>query len=144
MDLALNTLKTGFIKAIKTTLMLMKVVLPVYAIVVLIKYSPIMGFMEAMFAPAMMLFRLPSEAALPVITGLFTDEYSAIAVTSQFDFSSFEITSIAMINLICHSLPVEFALSKRIGLPAGKFLLFRVMAALIVGLFLAFVGGVLL
>lgn len=144
MDLALNTLKTGFIKAIKTTLMLMKVVLPVYAFVVLIKYSPIMGLLESLFAPAMMMFRLPSEAAIPLITGFFTDEYSTIAVTNQFDFTTFEITSIAMINLMCHSLPVEFALSKRIGLPAGKFLLFRVAAALVIGLILAFVGGVIL
>ncbi len=144
MDLALNTLKTGFIKAIKTTLMLMKVVLPVYAVVVVIKYSPVMGFLEALFAPAMMIFRLPSEAAIPLITGFFTDEYSAIAVTSQFDLSSWEITTIAMINLMCHSLPVEFALSKRIGLPAGRFLAYRVMAAMAIGLILAFVGGVLI
>ena len=45
MSLVIQIIKTGFIKAIKTTLTLMKVVLPVYALVVLIKYSPVMSFL---------------------------------------------------------------------------------------------------
>lgn len=144
MDLAIKTIKTGFIKAIKTTLVLMKVVLPVYALVVIIKYSPIMPFLQSAFEPVMGLFRLPAAAAIPLITGLFTDEYATIAAANQFDFTGWELTSIAMINLVCHSLPVEYALSNKIGFPGGKFVLFRVFAAIIVGLILAIIGGVFL
>ncbi|NLT49127.1 MAG: nucleoside recognition protein [Clostridiales bacterium] len=144
MDLAVQTIKTGFIKAIKTTLMLMKVVLPVYALVVLVKYSPVMTFLEGIFQPAMKIFRLPGEAVVPLITGLFTDEYGAIAASSQFGFTGAEITTIAMMGLVCHSLPVEYALSRQIGLPAGKFVLYRVFAAIIVGLIISRLGGVFL
>ncbi len=141
MDLALNTLKTGFMKALKTTLMLMKVVLPVYALVVIIKYSPVMDFLQRAFEPAMSFFNLPADAAISLITGLFTDEYGAIAAASQFEFTSWELTTIAMIGLVCHSLPVEYALSKRIGLPAGKFVVYRLFAATIIGALMAGLGG---
>ncbi len=144
MDLVIQTIKDGAIKAVKTTLTLMKVVLPVYALVVIIKYSPVMAFLERLFEPAMRAFLLPGEAVVPLITGLFTDEYGAIAATSQFGFTSAEVTTIAMIGLVCHSLPVEYALSRQIGLPAGKFVLYRALAAIMVGLVISRLGGVFL
>lgn len=144
MDLVVNTIKTGFVKAIKTTLMLMKVVLPVYALVVIIKYSPVMVWLQKIFEPLMRIFSLPADAAIPLITGFFTDEYGSIAAASQFDFTSWELTTIAMVGLVCHSLPVEYALSKRIGLPGGKFVLYRLFAALLVGLLISFIGGIFL
>ncbi len=144
MDLVLNTVKTGFIKAIKTTLSLMKVVLPIYALVVVVKYSPLMTLLEKVFEPAMGMFLLPGDAAVPLITGFFTDEYGAIATASQFGFSAAEITTIAIMNLTCHSLPVEYALSRKIGLPAGKFLIYRVFAAVLAGIAAAYIGGAIL
>ncbi|MGI6733815.1 MAG: nucleoside recognition domain-containing protein [Anaerovoracaceae bacterium] len=144
MSLVIQIIKTGFIKAIKTTLTLMKVVLPVYALVVLIKYSPVMSFLAKVFEPTMKIFLLPGDAVIPIISGLFTDEYGAIAAATQFGFTSAELTTIAMMGLVCHSLPVEYALSRKIGLPAGKFVLYRVFAAVIVGLIISRIGGVLL
>ena len=144
MDPVVQIIKTGFIKAIKTTLMLMKVVLPIYALVVIIKYSPVMPFLERAFEPAMRIFKLPGDAVVPLITGLFTDEYGAIAAASQFDFTAAELTTVAMIGLVCHSLPVEYALSRKIGLPAGKIVIYRILAAVVVGLIISRLGGVLL
>src|SRR5690554_2301259 len=115
MRLLANTIKDGFIKALKTTATLMKVVLPVYAIVVLLKYSPVMPFLENFFQPSMRIFNLPGEAVVPLITGVFTDEYGTIAATRQFDFDTLQITTIAMICLVFHSIPVEYALSRKIG-----------------------------
>lgn len=144
MELLFNAIKEGFIKAIKTTVTLMKVVLPVYALVVILKYSPVMPFIEGLCQPAMGLFNLPGEAVVPLVTGIFTDEYGAIATASQFDFTVAELTTIAMIGLVFHSIPVEFALSRRIGLPAGKFVMYRFAAAITVGVLTGWAGGVIL
>lgn len=144
MELFLQAIKTGFLKALKTTATLMKVVLPVYALVVLIKHSPILDFLEGLFQPAMSLFNLPGEAVVPLITGIFTDEYGAIATASQFPFTTAELTTIAMMGLVFHSIPVEFALTQRIGLPAGKFVLYRFGMAIVVGLIVAWIGGMVL
>lgn len=140
----LVTIKNGFIKALKTTLILMKVVLPVYAIVVVIKYSPLMPLLEDLFRPAMGFFGLPSEAVVPLIAGMFTDEYGAIATATQFQFTTLELTTIAMFGLAFHSIPVEYALSRKIGLPAGKFVLYRFCMAVLIALLTAWIGGMFL
>ncbi|NLY71324.1 MAG: hypothetical protein GX076_06570 [Clostridiales bacterium] len=144
MSLLANTIKDGFIKALKTTATLMKVVLPVYAIVVLLKYSPVMPLLEQLFQSSMGIYNLPGEAVVPLIAGVFTDEYGTIAATRQFDFDSLQITTIAMICLVFHSIPVEYALSRKIGLPAGKLVLYRLIMAIIIGLITAWIGGLFL
>ena len=55
--------KRWIIKALKTTATLMKVVLPVYAIVVLLKYSPVMPLLEQLFQSSMGIFNLPGGSS---------------------------------------------------------------------------------
>jgi hypothetical protein len=140
----LRTIRDGFFHGLKITATLMKVVLPVYAVVVVLKYSPVMPFLERLFRPAMGLFLLPGEAVMPLLAGAFTDEYGAIATAVQFDFSTAQLTTIAMIGLVFHSIPVEFALCQRIGLPGGKLILYRFFAAIFIGFVTARIGGLYL
>lgn len=140
----INSIKDGSIKGIKTAFMLLKIVLPVYAIVVLIKYSPIMPFLQNLFSPAMKFLHLPGSGVVPLITGMFTDEYSTIAVMSTFDFTTAEITTIAMFVLVAHSVPVEAAIAQKIGLSAFKFSVFRILAAIAVGMLMGWIGGLIL
>ena len=141
MTLLLNTIKDGTIKGLKTAAMLLKIVLPIYALVVLVKYSPIMPFLQNLFSPAMKFFHLPGDGIVPLITGMFTDEYSTIAVMSTFDFTTAEITTIAMFVLVAHSMPVEAAIAQKIGMSAAKFTVFRIFSAIAVGLLVGWIGG---
>lgn len=143
MNLFAATIKDGAIKGVKTAVMLLKIVLPIYAIVVLIKYSPIMPFLQDIFTPAMKFFHLPGDGIVPLITGLFTDEYSTIAVMSSFDFTTAEITTIAMFVLVAHSIPVESAIAQKIGMSAAKFAVFRILSAIAVGLLVGWIGGLI-
>lgn len=136
--------KDGGIKGLKTGVMLLKIMLPIYAVVVLIKYSPIMPFLQNLCQPAMKFFNLPGDAIVPIMTGALTDEYGVVAAMSSFHFSTAEITTIAMIILCFHSIPVESAISKKIGFPAAKFALFRFVLAIMVGLLCGWLGGVFL
>ncbi len=137
------TVKDGAIKGIRTAFMLLKIVLPIYALVVVIKYSPIMPFLQDIFAPAMRFFQLPGNAIVPLIAGFFTDEYGTIAAMSTFDYTTGEITTIAMISLVAHSMPVESALAQKIGMSAWKFAAFRILSAVAVGLLIGRIGGLL-
>jgi len=143
MTLFVTTIKDGAVKGIKTAFMLLKVVLPIYAAVVVLKYSPVMPFLQNLFSPAMKFFHLPGNAIVPLITGFFTDEYSTIAVMRTFDFTSAEITTIAMFVLVAHSMPVESAIAQKIGMSAARFALFRILSAIAVGLLIGWLGGVL-
>jgi hypothetical protein len=138
----LDAIKTGFIKAIKTAIMLLKIVLPVYALVVIFKYSPGMPFLQDLFAPAMKLFHLPGEGIIPIVTGAFTDEYGTIAVLNQISLTSAQITTVAMIVLVAHTIPVEAAIAQNIGLNFVKFTTLRIIMAILIGMLVGWLGWV--
>jgi len=73
MNLLAATVRDGAIKGVKTAAMLLKIVLPIYAAVVLLKYSPVMPFLQDLFSPAMTFFVLPGNGIVPLITGFFID-----------------------------------------------------------------------
>jgi Fe2+ transport system protein B len=139
-----TAVKDGAIKGLKTVLMLLKILIPIYLLVVVIKYSPVMPWLQDVAAPVMKIFRLPPEAAVPVVTGLFSDEYGVVAALGGFNFSMAAITTIAMIALAAHSLPVEAAVAQKIGLPAGVMVLLRIGTAILTGIFVGWLGGVFL
>lgn len=141
MNLFAATIRDGAIKGVKTAAMLLKIVLPVYAAVVLLKYSPVMPFLQGFFSPAMKFFNLPGNGIVPLITGFFIDEYSTIAVMRTFDFTTAEITTIAMFVLVAHSMPVESAIAQKIGMSAVKFAVYRILAAIAVGILVGWIGG---
>lgn len=142
MNIFFSAVKDGTLKGVKTGLMLLKIILPIYAIVVLIKYSPIMTWLQTFFEPSMELFRLPGNSIVPIITGLFTDEYGVLAAVSSFDYNMAQVTTIAMITLTVHSLPVESVIAQKIGLPPVKIALFRLVLAIIIGLLVGWLGGI--
>ena len=142
MNIFFTAVKDGTLKGVKTGLMLLKIMIPIYVIVVLIKYSPIMPWLQSFFEPSMGLFRLPGNAIIPIITGVFTDEYGVIAAMRSFDLNMAQITTIAMITLTVHSLPVESAIAQKIGFPPVKIALFRIALAIIIGLLVGWMGGI--
>lgn len=143
MNVLAATIRDGAIKGVKTAVMLLKIVLPIYAAVVLIKYSPVMPFLQNLFSPAMKFLHLPGNGIVPLLTGFFTDEYSTIAVMSTFDFTTAEITTIAMFVLVAHSMPVESAIAQKIGMSAAKFAVFRILSAIVVGMLIGWLGGLM-
>ncbi|MGL4483631.1 MAG: nucleoside recognition domain-containing protein [Anaerovoracaceae bacterium] len=138
-----TAIKDGIIKALKTGFSLLKVMLPIYLLVVILKYSPVMPWMQKVSEPVMKLFNLPSEAAVPIITGAFTDEYGVVAAISSFSFSTAAITTIAMITLMFHSMPVETAIAQKIGFKSGYVFVYRLVMAVLVGIFVGWIGGLL-
>ena len=130
----------GTIKGLKSGWFLLRIMIPIYMVVVVVKYSPVMPWLEKLFQPAMKIFNLPGDAIVPIVTGAFTDEYGVVAAMGGFDFSTASITTIAMITLAFHSLPVETAVSHKIGIPALPFVVFRFISAIITGLLVGWLG----
>jgi hypothetical protein len=135
---------TGTVKGLKTGGMLLKIVLPVYVLVVLVKHSPLMPLWTGLFAPVMGFLLLPGEAAAPIIVGILSDEYGCIAAMRGFSFDAAAATTIAMVNLCFHSIPVESAINARIGFAVWRIILFRFCLAVLIGLAVSRLGGVLL
>ena len=122
--------------------MLLRIMLPVYLIVVLLKHSPVMPFLENALAPVMEIFSLPGEGALPIVSGIFSDEYGVVAAMRGFSFTRAEISTIAMMTLCFHSLPIEIAVGQKIGFKQQYFFPFRLCLCVLTGIICGFIFGI--
>ena len=139
-------IKDGAVKGLRTALMLLKIMIPIYLLVVLLHHTEFFNFLGGIVAPAMRLFALPGDAVVPLVVGVFSDEYSVVAAMGGFDFTKAHITIIAMITLCFHSIPVETVVTRKIGMPALRIAIFRIGLAIGTGalcawLAMVFLGG---
>jgi len=132
--LSLNTLKRGFISGLKITWQLSKILVPVYFIVTILKHTPIINWISTGFAPLMKLFGLPGKAAIVLVMGNVVNLYAAIGAIASLDLSIREIYILAIMLSFCHSLLVETAIAKKIGLSAIKVIAVRMALAVVFGI----------
>ena len=133
-SITLDTLKRGLKSGIDVTWQLAKVMIPIYFIVTLLKHTPILGAIARVFAPLMGFFGLPGEAALVLVLGNLVNLYAAIGAIVSLSLSLKEIAILAIMLSFCHSLPVETALAKKIGLSAISVIAVRMVLAVLSGL----------
>ncbi|MDR0519154.1 MAG: hypothetical protein LBG82_03775 [Clostridiales Family XIII bacterium] len=140
MNTAALALRDGFIKGVKTGGFLLRIMVPIYLIVVFLRHTPAIPFMQEKLSPVMGLFSLPGDAAVPIVAGIFSDEYGVVAAMNGFSFSSAAITTIAMIILCFHSVPLEAAIGQSIGFHPAKYALYRFLVAIATGIFVGWLA----
>lgn len=137
----IDAVKTGFKRGLFCCWTLVKIMVPIYICVTFIKYSPLMGWITALFSPIMRIFNLPGEAAVPWITGIFSDEYGTVAAVKAVGLAGFDITVVAIMSMMAHALFIEAAIIKKLGLGVTFFTGYRLIAAVITGIIFGWVGG---
>ena len=130
------TLKKGFLNGLSLTVDMIKVIVPFYLLVELLRYLGLIRFIGGIFRPFMGLFGLPGESALALIAGYTANLYAAIAVLKPLHLSSKDVTIIALMLGISHSLPVETSITKRTGVNAWPLLAARLFFSLLAGMVL--------
>lgn len=133
---AFLSIKRGLLNGISITFLMVKVIVPCYIIIEFIKYLGIIDIISRFFKPLMMLFGLPGEAALGLIAGYTINLYAAIAVLSPLDLSSKDITIVALMLGISHSLPVETPVTQKTGVNGWVLLFVRIFFSLLSGIVL--------
>jgi hypothetical protein len=121
---------------------LFKVFIPAVVLVKILEEAGAVGVIARLLEPAMAVFGLPGEMAVVWTTAIVTNIYGAIAVLLLFaqdvQLTISQATVLATMILICHSLPVELALTHRVG-GSYRFLgLLRFVGACIAGALLHF------
>ncbi len=139
----IESVKTGFRKGIETAWFLAKITVPVYMAVTVLRYTPVIGAIGEFFRPLMKLFNLPGEAAIPFISGSFLDEYGAIAAIEAISLNNYQITTLALMVLFFHTLFIEGVVMKKLGLSITFFSIFRFSLAVVFGIIIGQLGGVL-
>lgn len=134
--------KHTFVRGIKNGLLvtwdLTKIIVPVYFAVTFLKYTPILAWLSKIMAPVMHMLGLPGEASLPLVMGYFINIYAAIGALLPLGLTTKQITIMAAMLLMAHSIPMETAVSKKTGVKVSGLVILRFSLSLLMGLALNF------
>ncbi len=128
-----TSVKDGLASGLRTAWFLVRIMVPVSLAVTVLNWSGALPWAAGFLSPAMKLLGLPGEAALVLISAVFLNNYSAIAVIETLSLSMREITILAIMSLTAHNLIVETAVMKKSGSSALKMVVMRVGYAFIAG-----------
>jgi len=128
-----TTLFKGLKNTLKTSWFLIKIIIPVTFVVKLLQHLDLLKHLVFLFEPIMRLVGLPGDAALVILTSNFINIYAGLTVLSNFSFSAKEITILAMMILFSHSMLLETAVIKGLGIPKYKQVILRVGSSLFAG-----------
>ena len=137
-----TSIKKGFINGLKCCWFLIKIIIPVYLLITILKHTPVMDWLVTLFTPFMGAFNLPGEAAVPLITAIFLDEYGVIAAIRAVELTGYSVAIVAVMTLISHSLFIEAAIIRKLDLSVTFFTAYRLTASIVVGFALSFIGVV--
>lgn len=131
-----TAIKNGFNNGLKTSYILVKIIVPVYIFVTILKYTGILEWISTALSPLMNIFGLPGEAALVLVLGNFVNIYAAIGAVTSITLLPKQITIIAMMLSFSHSLFVETAVAKKTGVNVIIVLFIRISLAIMSGILL--------
>jgi spore maturation protein SpmB len=133
LDTFATSLKKGVLNGLSITFLMVKVIVPCLLAIELIKHFGFIDPISRIFRPFMSFIGLPGEAALGLIAGYSINLYAAIAVLTPLNLSAKDITVIALILGISHSLPMETPVTRQTGVNAWVLLLVRIVLSLVAG-----------
>lgn len=136
----MNTIKSILKKSLNMTWFLIKVTVPISLVIKIVSDLGLIHIIANFFSPFMKVVGLSGELGIVWITGMLTNIYGALITLFNFsqyiDFSTKEITILATMILIAHSMFPETRIlvkSKGNGL---KIVFLRISSAMILGFLL--------
>ena len=116
--------------AFKTIRFFIVLMIPVSFGVMLLDKSGILLWIAYFTSPLMGFMGLQGEAALVLLSSIFLNVYSAIAVIESLNFSVREIIILATLSTIAHNFPVECMILKKAGSSLTLVVLVRFFSAI--------------
>ncbi len=107
-----ETIKT----AMQSAWIIIKLVIPIYIIADILYYYNVLEKVAFIFEPFTSMLGLPPEAALSIISGITLNLYAAVAFAAPLDMTAHQWSVLAIFMGVCHSLPVENVIMKKLGI----------------------------
>ncbi len=131
-----DTFVRGSKSGIETIITMSKVILPVFFVVKVLEKMNVINFIAGYLEPLTKLFGLPGEAAVPLVLGNAINIYAALAAIEPLGLTPKHVTILAVMISFSHTLPVETAVSKRVGVSAFMIVGIRLSLAAVSGIVL--------
>lgn len=121
----------GLRKGISGFWWVLKILVPISFFTLLLNYSGILGRMDGLLTPVMGVLSLPPAAALPLIVGVLSGIYGAVAAMAVLPLTPDQMTLIAIFLLISHGLPMETVVQAKSGIRPFKAAAFRLSTSVV-------------
>lgn len=120
-------------RAGRTIFLLARLMLPISLGVALLRWTGWLERLAAIGEPLMALFRLPGEAALPLLTGWLAGIYALLGAMAMLPLAPEAVTVLGAMALVAHNLIIESSVQDRAGTPWWWVLAARLVASFLVG-----------
>ena len=97
-------------------ILILKLVIPFYILADILLYFDLLRPVSLLFSPVTSILQLPAETAMAITAGIFLNLYAAVAFAAPLGLSSYEWTILGVFLGVCHSLPVENSIMKKLGI----------------------------
>ena len=131
-----SIIKDSFRPAVKTTSWLLKIMLPISLAVCLLQYYGVIAWCAQWLNPLFCHIGLPGASSIAFLTGATVTTYAALAVMMTMELTLRQATIIAIMVLICHALPLECTVVKKVGSHPIRMGLLRIAGALLAAIYL--------
>ena len=138
-----SEIKNFFVDACKTSFTLFKIIIPVSIIVKILSELGLIKVIGHNFSPIMELTGLPGDFGIVWATTIITNIYGGmvaffhLSLTNNYTVA--QVTVLATMMLIAHTLPVEVRIAQKAGVRAWFTILLRLGCAFIIGIILSFI-----
>lgn len=122
--------------SLKTSWWLLKIMLPISLAVRLLQYYGVIEWCAQWLNPVFQYLGLPGASAIAFLTGASVTTYACLAVMMSMALTMRQATIIAIMVLICHALPLECAVVKKVGSKPFRMGLIRIAGAFMAALYL--------
>ena len=124
----------------KISLVLFRIMVPVIIVVKVLSELGLVKYIAFAFAPVMKLVGLPGEMGLVWATAIITNMYGGIVIFATIapalQLSTAQITVMACMILVAHSMPVEISIARKTGVRVRFMVPFRILSAFLLGIIL--------
>lgn len=128
-----QSIRSTLPKGLKTSWWLIKITIPVSFGVLLLSYSGFLDKLAVYTGPLFNLIGLPGKAAIVLVTSIFTNIYSVVAVLTTLNMPVREGIIIGTMCLVSHNFIIETAVLSKTGSSAGRMILLRLIISLLIG-----------
>ncbi|MBO7120079.1 MAG: nucleoside recognition protein [Bacteroidaceae bacterium] len=122
--------------SVKTTLWLLKIMIPISFAVSLAQYYGVIAWCASWLNPLFCHIGLPGASSIAFLTGATATTYAALAVMMSMELTLRQATIIAIMVLICHALPLECTVNKKVGSKPFRMGFLRICGALLAAIYL--------
>ncbi|MEZ9763259.1 hypothetical protein AB4278_10145 [Vibrio splendidus] len=124
-------MKNALQQSLMVSLVIAKLVIPFSILSEILQFYGVIEYTSFIFEPITQLLNLRHEVAIAFAASFFLNIYAGIAVAAGLSLTPYEWTIVGTFIAICHSIPMESAVLKKVGFPINVHWISRLVLGIV-------------